>query len=547
MLGKSLRYLCCLLLFSGLLGSRSLAQAQTASSAAAKAAVIGPFLDEQTLVVARIDLRQVDAVELVKTLGRLAPPNDTDFPKQLAKLEQNAKATLQALGTAGVSELYVVVSLADLPKEPFFVIAPLKADADSQKAAPMLRQLLRFEQADARPGVVILGKASTVERLKTLRPAARPEVIRGFERAGDAALSLMILPSDDTRRVVREMLPRLPDEVGGGSGKMLADGVQWAVLAVQAPPRLSLSAVIQSRDPDSAAALRGMIVSALQLLGRQPEIRKQWPEVDDLARLITPRLSGEQLLLNVSDKSGEMEQILRLAVTPLQAARTAAGRAQSMNNLKQLGLAMHNYHDTHKHFPPQAIRGKDGKALLSWRVAVLPFLEGEALYKQFKLDEPWDSEHNKALIEKMPAVFASPGLGDERRAQGLTSYLVPLTRQPAAVYVSPPDAGAKQPQRGKDEMVFDRAGGTTFQQITDGTSNTILVVEANPKSAVMWTKPDDLVIDGQDPFSGLRDQPNAFATLFGDGSARMISYSVDPKTLLHLFQMNDGNPIGELK
>lgn len=152
MFGRSLRYVCCHLLVFGLVGSPNSAEAQTASGAAAKAAVVAPYLDEQTLLVARIDLRQLDAVEAMKTLGRLAPPNDTDFPKQLAKLEQNAKATLQALGGAGVSELYVVISLADLPKEPFFVVAPLKADADSQKAAPVLRQLLRFEEADAAGG-----------------------------------------------------------------------------------------------------------------------------------------------------------------------------------------------------------------------------------------------------------------------------------------------------------------------------------------------------------------------------------------------------------
>ena len=253
------RYVCCLLFVSLLLSSPILAQAQTASSAAAKAAVIAPYLDDQTLAVARIDLRQLDPVELVKTAGRLAPPTDTDFPKQLAKLEQNAKGALQALSTTGVSELYVVFSLADLPKEPFFVVAPLKADADAQKAVPLLRQLLRSEEADARPGVVILGKKSTVERLKTLRPAARPEVVRGFERAGDAALTLVICPSDDTRRVLREMLPRLPDEVGGGSGKMLADGVQWAVLAAQAgtaepPERDAGRDGAVGVDPDRAGA-----------------------------------------------------------------------------------------------------------------------------------------------------------------------------------------------------------------------------------------------------------------------------------------------------
>ena len=86
----------------------------------------------------------------------------------------------------------------------------------------------------------------------------------------------------------------------------------------------------------------------------------------------------------------------------------AARRAQSMNNLKQFALAMHNYHDTNGKFPAASSFDKDGKPLLSWRVHVLPYLEQAELYKQFHLDEPWDSEHNKKLIEKMPNVLASP-------------------------------------------------------------------------------------------------------------------------------------------
>jgi hypothetical protein len=510
-----------------------------------KSAVVAPFLDDQTLLVARLDVRQIDPTALVNTLSRLAPPDDQEFTKELAGLEGSAKAAVQMLATAGVSELFAVISLADFPKEPVFIVAPLKSGSDSAAAGKAMQQLFRFEQSDARPGLVVLGKAATLERLKSLRPAARPEFSKGFERLGSAGLQIVFSVSDDTRRVLREMLPRLPDEVGGGSGKTLADGLLWAAIGVQLPPRLSLSMTIQSRDPESAAALRGMVVSAFQLVGRQPDIRRQWPQVDDLARLVTPRLAGDQLLLNVTDQSAEMEQVLRLAITPLQAARTAAGRAQSMNNLKQLALAMHNYHDRHGRFPPQAIRGQDGKALLSWRVSILPYLDADSLYKEFHLDEPWDSDHNKKLIEKMPAVFASPSLGSERRARGLTSYLAPLKRPVPVVAFPPADDAQKPVQSGKDEMVFDRIEGTKIQQITDGTSNTILLLEANPKSAVVWTKPDGLVMDQNDLFKDLRGQPDdGFCCNFCDGSAHFLKNTLDPTTFWRLLLMNDGQAVG---
>ena len=92
-----------------------------------------------------------------------------------------------------------------------------------------------------------------------------------------------------------------------------------------------------------------------------------------------------------------------------------------MNNLKQIGLAIHNYAQANKTFPPAYTVDKDGKPLLSWRVLILPYLEGDDLYSEFHLDEPWDSEHNKKLLSRMPAVFRDPD--SKLAAQGKTNYL----------------------------------------------------------------------------------------------------------------------------
>ena len=85
----------------------------------------------------------------------------------------------------------------------------------------------------------------------------------------------------------------------------------------------------------------------------------------------------------------------------------AAVQMQIANNLKQVGLAMHNHPKADGRFPAPAIQGPDGKPLLSWRVAILPYLEENELYLSFKLDEPWDSPHNKPLLERMPYLYAS--------------------------------------------------------------------------------------------------------------------------------------------
>lgn len=531
------------------------ARAQGANDAAAKAAIVAPYLDGETLAVARVDLRKLDVPAAIKTLGTIAPAGDAEFAKHLPEIERLATGLLKMLTQAGFHELYFVFSLADLRPggPPVIVVAPLQADADVSKAPQVLRDVLRLNAMEFRNRTIVAGSPETLDRLKKLQAVPRPEVLKGFQRTGDAALQVILAPSDDTRRVLREMLPRLPDEVGGGSGKMLADGLQWAAVYVQAPPQLSVTAIVQSKDADAAAALRGLIVSALQLVGRQEELRRAVPQFDELSRLVTPRLTGDQLLLNLSDERGETQQFVKLLALPLQAARTAAGRKQSMNNLKQIGLALHNYHGTYGTFPPQAIRSKEGKPLLSWRVAILPFIEQAAPYKQFHLDEPWDSEHNRKLAETLPVVYVSPNVPDSLRSKGMTTYVAPLSRTPPAVFVNPePAPGGKRAARkraamsGEAEMVFDDPAGATIARITDGTSNTVFVVEANRESGVVWTKPDDLVIDDSEPFRALRGQPDAgFNALFADGSVRFIKTTIDPQIWWRLLRMNDGQPIGE--
>ncbi len=192
-----------------------------------------------------------------------------------------------------------------------------------------------------------------------------------------------------------------------------------------------------------------------------------------------------------------------------------------MNNLRQIMIAMLNYESAYGHFPEQAITSQDGRPLLSWRVAILPFLEQEALYKQFHLDEPWDSEHNLKLLEQMPDVYRVP----EVDLVGETLYL-----------------GITGPG-----TAFESGRKLRFRDVLDGLSNTIGVVEANPAVAVPWTKPADLRFEPGEELIGLGGvRPGGFLAAFLDGSTRLISESVDREVLRRLFLIRDGEPIGDL-
>ena len=208
----------------------------------------------------------------------------------------------------------------------------------------------------------------------------------------------------------------------------------------------------------------------------------------------------------------------------ITAARTAARRSQSVNNLKQFGLALHNYYSVNDHLPTD-IRDADGKALLSWRVQILPYMEGQALYNEFHLDEPWDSEHNKGLIEQMPAVFA-----------------VPSGHAPAGRTFYRGLSGAR--------TLFDPEApeGLSFAAITDGLSNTIAAVEA--REAVEWTRPDTEIPFVPDD-DGLAKKlgghfPGGFNVLFMDGSVRFVKDTININALRSLITRNGGEvvPVG---
>ncbi|HJZ58844.1 MAG TPA: DUF1559 domain-containing protein, partial [Gemmataceae bacterium] len=152
--------------------------------------------------------------------------------------------------------------------------------------------------------------------------------------------------------------------------------------------------------------------------------------------------------------------------------RASGGRARanSQNNLRQIGMALHNFHDVNG-FLPAGYYDKSGKGLgLSWRVAILPYIEEAKLWQEFHLDEPWNSEHNIQLVKRMPKVFASskdPKLAE----QGKTTFLAPVHKD--AVFTGGPQ-------------------GIRIGDIADGTSHTILLVDADESAAVVWTKPEEL-------------------------------------------------------
>jgi hypothetical protein len=181
---------------------------------------------------------------------------------------------------------------------------------------------------------------------------------------------------------------------------------------------------------------------------------------------------------------------------------------ESWCNLHVISGAIQNTADADGHFLAAAISDKNGKPLLSWRVAILPFLDGDNLYNQFHLDEPWDSPHNIRLLSQMPKCYKLPG--DNKTAPDHTHYLVFVGNGSA----------------------FEETRSLHWEDFTDGTSLTILVVEA--EKAVPWTKPEDLPYDPNKPIAPLLSTHfhDGCSVAHADGSVHLVPFNT-PEAILH--------------
>jgi hypothetical protein len=227
---------------------------------------------------------------------------------------------------------------------------------------------------------------------------------------------------------------------------------------------------------------------------------------------------GKMVHVRAAAPGVDVAALVKGVVLPAQAsARSASRRAQSVNHMKMLGLAMHNYHSKFGHFPPAVVIGPDGKTPHSWRVELLPFLEQHSLYTQYKMDEPWDSPANRKVLEARPELFGYPGSGEDPMHSAYFVVVGPKTMFPP---------GGK---------------GTKIAQVTDGTSWTIMVVEA--KRPIPWTKPEDIPFDPDGPLptlGGYQPESQGFNAAFGDGSVKFVNETVNPSVLKALLTAQGG-------
>jgi hypothetical protein len=488
-----------------------------------RAALLASLIEDDTVAVARFDATRFDTEAVRQLISLFA-----DFEAQMGDSGLAAKELHTLLRTAGVGEAVVVFSAPELPV-PSFLFVSMKDDSNEAAVRGLMRAAVdEHWRIEKKGNGLIAGNPEALARLAQGKRSTRPEVAAASAAAGNSLLQVLLIPSDDHRRVIAEVglaspvLARFP-------ARAFARGFRWAALGIDLEPKVSLKLTVQAADAPAANDMADIAQAGLAALGRQRLFGDTQPlseaspaEFAAATAALKPTIDGDRMTVAVTDQAA-VKAIGSLFVDSEERIGLPLWSA-SGRNMRRIVLGLHNYASSHRgYFPPTAIRAKDGKPLLSWRVALLPLVGEDRLYGGFKLDEPWDSEHNKKLIEKMPSIYRS--LKVKGKQPGLTTFLVPVGKEVA--------------------FTGDPVGRALASGFPDGLSNTILLLDVSDDKGQIWTKPADLPIDLDDPMNGLLGHYRTFFWVaMADGSIRRIARTISKPTLRSAFTCNGAETLG---
>jgi hypothetical protein len=208
--------------------------------------------------------------------------------------------------------------------------------------------------------------------------------------------------------------------------------------------------------------------------------------------------------------------------------REAARRTQCKNNLKQILLAIHNYHDQYHAFPPAYTTDGEGNRLHSWRTLILPYLDQPQLYKTIDLSKPWNHPANAHARRAFLPCYCCPSAWPTEKSSEwghLTPYLAVVTQDSCL--------------RGCESADID--------QITDGTANTLMVIEVTPEQGVHWMEPVDANAQTVLTFGSIQKRPHIGGahSALADGSVRFLGINVPQDTLMALMTTAAGDTVGD--
>ncbi len=513
---------------------------------------IKPFIKQNTFVVAHVDLENLNldtmfttvetrAIDLLDQFGALGNSADEvagmkdSVKENLGLAKAQVEHILQKLAESGISEVYAFSVFELIQEFPVILAVPGTPDLSSEMddllegmgASDGLQSAVSLDGMTMLPLSGGPAQVPFLKRFSALKTTNRPEIEAALKLQNKSPIRVVFAPTPALKAMGQMAVPMMMQEAEMPvkiAPQLVTETIQQveSISLGIAPGELRINFAAQFPAEETPKKLEDEIVriheESLKLLPPEAQAGMSLvikPVFEDFR----PKAKGKRLILVITEKKltkyqGPMTALLLPAV---QAAREAARRMQCANNQKQIALALHNYHDTYNALPPLYSVDKNGKPLHSWRVHLLPFID-PTLYNQIRLNEPWDSEHNKQFHARVVDVYSCPS--NPNAKPGVNCCYSVIAGEGLVPNKQPNPTG----------------GEHGLGEITDGTSNTIFVIEV--RKPFCWMDPtadmklDDLAKEINLPESRAGSfHAGGLNIVSFDGAVKFISNTVD-KTIL---------------
>ncbi len=466
---------------------------------------INKYLDSKTAAVAWIDISNIDWDQAYRSVLSASGTSSGAIDKTMSSQSyRTRRALLQTLARLGVERVYWLQESAMLVDRMPVMVIPNAKTGDVKEIAAGLMLGMNDTTMQTDGTTVLCGPKASIDEVLDCQGTVSTELTAQLNSMQSKnGIVLRTLPQMMTLIAQSEMVRKLVVDDPNMAARMTEVYVKTKTLGLEAevPPT---SARLTVRCENNATT---------------QSFVKLWSEiVDRLAPELNQNLTFAAQDNIASMKSTSLDQT-RDIVAGLSKLFYPSQDQQAANNFKKIGLALHNYESAYRRLPPQSLVDANGRRLLSWRVLILPFLGETQLYSEFHLDEAWDSPHNIKIAEKMPTVFG-PSIVEQGPQK--TRAVAPMA--PGSVFGKPGEPAQ-------------------FRNFTDGTSNTVWFVQADTSHAVVWTKPEDVLVEEAAPFANILDKTNPSSSIvcaIADGSIHTFTVAEIKDIFYKMITMSGG-------
>ncbi len=433
---------------------------------------ISAYVEESTLLVAKIAWDKLDADAFFALVQDLTGDRPSDLPK--------VKRAQQILSDADAGSIFLLGGFQTALERnpPDYIPTPkpkqLVESFEDMLGAPRGSATVRIDQQG-----VLIGAQALLDRFDDHTPVNRDQLLAPLRDANNLDHTVVLILPDEMRSLLGGIWPGGPQDALPIrlSPNDLVAGISRVVITVRTPPRPLVRVIVDTADEKTADQLATQFAGLKSTFGNY------------LADVTIKRDDG-RITLEADEQAFGKSRSLAMV------ARENSRQTDLVRTMRQLGLAVHQYHGNENHFPPRCFVDPEGNRLHSWMVAVLPYFEQQALYRSLRLDLAWDAPENDRIKITSPA-----GVGHASLPVAHTTIRAPYF--PGSMWHG--DGAPK-----------------TIKDIVDGTSNTIMLADAPKDASVHWADPSPWVISETDPMKDFFGDRDHVRVLMADGAVLML-------------------------